>query len=914
MRITRVEIRGFGCLGRFECDLAPRLHLFWGRNEAGKSTLQRAILALLYGFYEGDRALKAENLARERDAPWGGGPYGGTLEYELEKGARYRVDRDFGSPDVPTTVWDIVTGRDVTDRFGKGRHGNVPFMQQHLGMSKRVFEACALVSHGDLFAAIQAKADERADSAREIGETIVRLADTAGRDVSAQAALARLEKAFEARVGGPRARAKPLAIAKAAHQAAIADLSKIDSARRAVAEEARQLEQRVIEAREKEDELRRARYLLLSAERQALEHRVKRLQDLAQEEEEQRQRERDLAPWASFPVEQRDDVQRQWATIQEDRHRLEQRRGEIEEAKKEIRELEAKRDGLGAKERDLAYLRSFPVQREAQVRQSETQWRAQRAIHEEARRRLEELAPQAEPLLEEHGRLEAEIGWLAAEDVERLVALARAPQAGPVARVARAFGRALAWLWRALKGAMRWLIGRILRRPDGAGPPRQAAASEGESARRLTNVTPQEADRLLRLWHRYREIAPLANSYRDASAAAADAAAKLESAERELRAALEGAVPTFDDLEAALAAFWRRLDERRQLDSVAAKRENVEQGIASLRKEVSAHQAGLDTLAGRESALASLLHRALGKQGDLGDLVQEFEEACARRREYTQVQQRLSEIERERGAILSGRSPRELERMLEDRERLIRQEETEAPWLQGASSDKDEDQLKRDVAGLQYDLASLQRDVERLKATIDTTLEGLPPRADVEEEAERRRREVEELEAFGQALNAAREVIGEAMKEVHRDFAPHVGQFLGDGLARITAGRYGKAFVDPSTFDVTVEAPEDGKIRPVEALSRGTQAAAYLLLRAGLAQYMSSLKEPVPLILDDPLVDLDDLRLGSFLDLLLGLSEKMQVLLFTKDEETRRWLENRAASDQNYRVSILDRAAAGTTS
>src|SRR5437773_6854227 len=38
----------------------------------------------------------------------------------------------------------------------------------------------------------------------------------------------------------------------------------------------------------------------------------------------------------------------------------------------------------------------------------------------------------------------------------------------------------------------------------------------------------------------------------------------------------------------------------------------------------------------------------------------------------------------------------------------------------------------------------------------------------------------------------------------------------------------------------------------VDVLSQGTQAAAYLLLRVGLAQHMSSMSEPVPLLLDDP--------------------------------------------------------------
>ncbi|KKL25479.1 hypothetical protein LCGC14_2404900, partial [marine sediment metagenome] len=51
MRLRRIELAGFGCLQSFQTDLAPGLNLFHGLNEAGKSTLQQAVLALLYGFY-----------------------------------------------------------------------------------------------------------------------------------------------------------------------------------------------------------------------------------------------------------------------------------------------------------------------------------------------------------------------------------------------------------------------------------------------------------------------------------------------------------------------------------------------------------------------------------------------------------------------------------------------------------------------------------------------------------------------------------------------------------------------------------------------------------------------------------------------------------------------------------------------
>jgi len=98
----------------------------------------------------------------------------------------------------------------------------------------------------------------------------------------------------------------------------------------------------------------------------------------------------------------------------------------------------------------------------------------------------------------------------------------------------------------------------------------------------------------------------------------------------------------------------------------------------------------------------------------------------------------------------------------------------------------------------------------------------------------------------------------------------------------------------------------------VDVLSQGTQAAAYMLLRVGLAQHMSALSEPVPLLLDDPLVDLDDVRIENFLDLLLkmAIERDLQILLFTKDEATRRWFERSCAGNPSCRITELQAIAA----
>ena len=186
-------------------------------------------------------------------------------------------------------------------------------------------------------------------------------------------------------------------------------------------------------------------------------------------------------------------------------------------------------------------------------------------------------------------------------------------------------------------------------------------------------------------------------------------------------------------------------------------------------------------------------------------------------------------------------------------------------------------------------------------------MSGLRSRAEVEEEIEQHSQEVARLEGFGRALTVAIENIERAMTDAHRDFAPRVGRFLGEGLERVTEGRYREAYLDPSDWTVTTKVPETGRLEEVHKLSQGTRAAAYLLLRAGLAQHMSSMSEPVPLILDDPLVDLDDVRLERFLQLLVELSAEAQVLLFTKDEATKAWFERHCAGSPSHKMTLLQR-------
>jgi uncharacterized protein YhaN len=138
-----------------------------------------------------------------------------------------------------------------------------------------------------------------------------------------------------------------------------------------------------------------------------------------------------------------------------------------------------------------------------------------------------------------------------------------------------------------------------------------------------------------------------------------------------------------------------------------------------------------------------------------------------------------------------------------------------------------------------------------------------------------------------------------------------VNTFLSEGIEAATDGRYTRAHVDPSTLRISLLVPETGQLMSDPPVSHGTRTLLYVLMRIGLAQHMSAIGEPVPLVLDDPFVDVDSRRLSRMLDFLLQLSGRMQVLLFTKDREILSWFEQNAVGGA-HRMYVMSGALSAT--
>ncbi len=760
MRLISIDLAGFGCLRDFRVDLATGLNVFHGLNESGKSTLQQGISALLYGFYDADRARHEETSRHERFRPWDGGVYRGSLQYEMNDGQRFEIRRDYATADVPTQLIDLVTGEDVASQFGRSRHGNIPFARRHLGMSRTVFQSCAFISQGEVFHIAE-------NGPKEIADAIAALADNAGRDVSAAGAIDRLKSAI-LRIGSDRARTAELPKAREELVRVTCELDAIDTSRRSLAARASGLDRLQHQLEGMTRRVHQTEYAFMIARVGELSDRLQSLRSARESLAKATEEQTDLRSYSQFPAGQRD----------------------------ELLALRAKREST---------LKSISSTRESLSAAETAISRAERAEFETLRTTVGALGGDRLRSLEAIAYAREE-RWLS-RALQRIV--------GQVSRVARS-----AWRW-------------VLRRPNVAEP--------DEAALQL-NVSRDDACSLLERHRLYLTLAP----------------------------AIE-----------RLSQLQRRMDS--------------DEG----------------DLASTEARLVALLEDAgVYREADIEESFDAFLVACGKREKYERAHAAAAEAARRVDILLQGQTDEALAADLNLCRR--RADEVAADLGPGPSrDDRPSGELGRELDGLREQRAELELEAERLREEVRLTMSQHRSRAEVEEEAGHWEARVIELERAREALRIAAQTIDDAMVAVYRDFAPAVNTFLSEGIERVTDGRYSRAHVDPATLSISLLVPETGQVITDPPVSHGTRTLAYVLMRIGLAQHMSSVGEPVPLVLDDPFVDVDDERLPKILDYLVELSERIQVLMFTKDRAVLDWFEGRLFED-HHRVHFLSPRLAAT--
>ena len=160
-------------------------------------------------------------------------------------------------------------------------------------------------------------------------------------------------------------------------------------------------------------------------------------------------------------------------------------------------------------------------------------------------------------------------------------------------------------------------------------------------------------------------------------------------------------------------------------------------------------------------------------------------------------------------------------------------------------------------------------------------------RLEAAEELGAKRQELVGLE--GEAATMARDwvvravtlrLLEETRSRYERERQPDVVRAAESHFERITGGRYARIVAPPGASSVRVET-DGGEGRVTDELSRGTGEQLYLALRFGLIEEFARHGEPLPVVMDDILVNFDADRAGRAASAIRELASRHQVLYFT---------------------------------
>ena len=335
MRLSRIRIEGFGTLQGMDLRFGPAMNLVIGPNEAGKSTLQEAIVTGLFGLQSADasRGVLVDRVERWR--PWQGGQYGLSLEFELEDGTQLRVERDLDGDTV--RVMDIDSGADLTDRFDRDGSGASDVGRQLLGITRDIYTNTACISRSEVM---------RLEDAGSIKEAIVALADSAHPDRTAQRVLDRLRQERAQRIGKPRSRSGPLhdlenRLAELERQLAAARQA------RAAVEELAQKRETVGALTDAELSIvQTLEAAVIRARLEDVQRRIERAQVMERAIADERGRQAQHGPFAMFPLERHAEVQELRSHLRATREAQADFERRTEEVAAQLQDLEAQRQML----------------------------------------------------------------------------------------------------------------------------------------------------------------------------------------------------------------------------------------------------------------------------------------------------------------------------------------------------------------------------------------------------------------------------------------------------------------------------------------------------------------------------------------------------------------------------------------
>jgi DNA repair exonuclease SbcCD ATPase subunit len=899
MRITRLHLDGFGVLVEEDFGFQPGLNLVFGANEAGKSTLQQALLAMLYGFYQRDRLSAREKQAHAKFRPWVGSQYSGSLQVSLDDGTLYLITRRFDSPEPETQIYNASTGVEATDQFLRKRRGYIDFCERQLGMSRRVFTAVACVRQGQMTFIAEKEANDLSDA-------IIRLFDSAATDVSVRTVLNRLTTAIRS-LGTEKSRSGPWFRAKQAiaeGQEAIEKRKTLTLSLETDYRRANQLKQELQQCMHEKAELQ---YRVKLIEYTELQHILEIQKEIEARRDKLESQLQGIGDAQFVAPQHRDEVFR----LMEERKHIRKRRQELfaglDSCEKNHKSCQKSLEALPVSDEfwygdgpdDFLDLKRQWQKHYVRMRESKiSQENLQRVFGESGvdedlatkiqqldANKVDELRTASSTVFEQQELIEVIEDEI--DDRKRytkwsriavsvallfLLILAAVVQGMPDTNISlfirqnlpntlEYLAGGMIALWLAFEAASIFSLKAL--EDDHRNSEQALRLMQNELKEMLAPYNVKTFEELLNLKLKYVDI-------RKADEEVSTSLRYMEEVDSKMRQwlqkfGLEEVTPeNVNRIEAVIQ------DGKRQ----QAQMQKLNDEMAAIDAELAQKDRRLEAVT---LQIKSMLEEAECWSDNIEEDAERFIFLADSLRVREAASRELAQITAREQELLKGMSPDEIREQLQQLEGEIGETVIE-PDIHTKKT------VQSKLAVAEQKAQQLALELATVRERISERENRMPNLSEIEESMAAAQAQIDALKVERQALELAFETLSEVARKAHRDFAPQLASMVGEFLAQITNHRYKELYIDPATFNIRIAHGKAKMLIPAEFLSFGTLEQLYLLIRACVAQLFSTNGEKVPLLLDDPLAHADEKRLSAVLQTIAELAKNQQIFYFTKDQ------------------------------
>jgi uncharacterized protein YhaN len=201
MRITELDIAGFGKLLNKKLQLENGLNVIYGDNEAGKTSLHTFIMGMFFGLKRKAVLKDGTPTDLKKFEPWYSDIYGGKLTYIRKDNKKFIIERNFKKRNC--IIYDEKL-EDITKQFKSTKTKGVDVLNTHFDISEELFQRVSVIN--------QKEGRIQKENKDELISQILNIFKTGYEDISVKNAQALLKKAVNENIGTGRTDKRPLNI------------------------------------------------------------------------------------------------------------------------------------------------------------------------------------------------------------------------------------------------------------------------------------------------------------------------------------------------------------------------------------------------------------------------------------------------------------------------------------------------------------------------------------------------------------------------------------------------------------------------------------------------------------------------------------------------------------------------------